>query len=275
MMFGKNERPLIWIRGAGDIATGVGVRLLNAGFRIVFSEIKEPTVIRRTVAFASGVYEGSVVIEGYTGICCGDLGAVERALEKNQVPVFIGDEKSGLTHFRPYVFVEGTIRKKKTQLPRDLVPYTIALGPGFSAPEDVDGIVETMRGHSLGRVIWQGAAIPNTGIPGKIGGYAQERVIHAPEDGRMNNLKNIGDFVAVGDAIAILKENSLQEEIEVRTTISGILRGIIYEGLWVEKGMKIADVDPRCNREHCFSISDKARSVGGGVLEAIMHFMQL
>lgn len=275
-MVNKNEQSLIWIRGAGDIATGVGVRLLNAGFKIVYSEIKAPTVIRRTVAFGSAVYENSVVIEGYRSVCCDDLEGVALALSKNYVPIYTGDERKGVSHFKPFAFVEGTIQKKMTTIPRDLVAYTIGLGPGFSAPEDVDAVIETMRGHYLGQVIYKGKAIPNTGIPGEIAGYSHERVIHAPVEGRLHSIKCIGDYVLAGEGIAMIERESDEgHTTQVLASITGILRGMIYEGLWVKKGMKIADIDPRCEKEHCFSVSDKARSVGGGVLEAIMHFMQL
>lgn len=274
MELNNSDRPLIWIRGAGDIATGVGIRLLNANFRLIFSEIEKPTAIRRTVAFGTAVYEGSVTVEGYTSICCRNFEEVERALLSNHIPIFLGDERAGIKRFKPTIFLEGTIRKNRVSIPRDVVPNTLALGPGFSAPKDVDAVIETMRGHYLGQVIWQGSAIPNTGIPGDIAGYTHERVIHTPVEGRISNLNHIGDYVEAGDSIAVIDNEGNGEKIHVKTTISGILRGIIYEGLWVEEGMKIADVDPRCEREHCFTVSDKARAIGGGVLEAIMHYIQ-
>ncbi len=268
----KNELPLIWIRGAGDLATGVGVRLLNAGFKIIFSEMQQPTVIRRTISFASAVYEGLTTVEGHTAIGCTSIEMTEEAMSKGLVPIFTGEESAGIVYFKPTIFVEGTIRKVKTNLHRDLVQHTIALGPGFSVPEDADAVIETMRGHYLGQVVWKGYAIPNTGIPGEIAGFSKERVIHAPAEGKLKGLRDIGDEVVAGEPIAIIKSNEAEEGTVVLATIKGILRGIIYDGLWVEQGLKIADIDPRCHKDHCFSISDKARSIGGGVLEAIMYF---
>lgn len=278
MTLKSKDLPLIWIRGAGDLATGVGVRLLNAGFRVIYSEIKQPTVIRRTVAFAAAVYEEVTQVEEHIAIACSDIEMIEKALLEGQVPIYTGDETLGISYFKPTIFVEGTIRKIKTDMPRNLVPYTLALGPGFSAPEDADGVIETMRGHYLGQVIWKGSAIPNTGIPGEIGGFSKERVIHAPADGNLIGLKAIGDEVIAGETIAVIKSettantksNKMEESTNVLAPITGILRGLIYNGLWVEKGLKIADIDPRCQKDHCFSISDKARSIGGGVLEAVM-----
>lgn len=286
MTLKNKDLPLIWIRGAGDLATGVGVRLLNAGFKVIYSEMKQPTVIRRTVAFAAAVYEGVTSVEGHAAIECSDVERIEKALSKGQVPIYTGDETLGIVYFKPTIFIEGTIRKFKTDMPRNLVPYTIALGPGFFAPEDADGVVETMRGHYLGQVIWKGSAIPNTGIPGEVGGFSKERVIHAPVEGSLIGLKAIGDEVTAGETIAIIrsetitniktetkvitKSNDMEIDTRVIAPITGILRGLIYDGLWVAKGLKIADIDPRCNKNHCFSISDKARSIGGGVLEAVM-----
>ncbi len=286
MTLKSKDLPLIWIRGAGDLATGVGVRLLNAGFRVIYSEIKQPTVIRRTVAFAAAVYEEVTQVEEHIAIACSDIEMIEKALLEGQVPIYTGDETLGISYFKPTIFVEGTIRKIKTDMPRNLVPYTLALGPGFSAPEDADGVIETMRGHYLGQVIWKGSAIPNTGIPGEIGGFSKERVIHAPADGNLIGLKAIGDEVIAGETIAMIKSETIEitksetstdtnsDEMEAGTRvlapITGILRGLIYDNLWVEKGLKIADIDPRCQKDHCFSISDKARSIGGGVLEAVM-----
>lgn len=270
MTLKNKDLPLIWIRGAGDLATGVGVRLLSAGFKVIYSEMKQPTVIRRTVAFASAVYEGVTSVEGHAAVECSDIERIEKALLKGQVPIYTGDETLGIAYFKPTIFIEGTIRKYKTDMPRNLVPYTLALGPGFFAPEDADGVVETMRGHYLGQVIWKGSAIPNTGIPGEVGGFSKERVIHAPVEGSLIGLKAIGDEVTAGETIAIIRSNEMEADTRVIAPITGMLRGLIYDGLWVAKGLKIADIDPRCNKDHCFSISDKARSIGGGVLEAVM-----
>lgn len=262
----KTCKPLIWIRGAGDLATGVGVRLLNAGFSVVYSEIQNPTVIRTTISFATAVYEGAYTVEGHIAKRCSTIDDIYQTLEKKQTPVYIGDESLGVSALRPQVFVEATIRKIAFDIPKNLVKHTIGLGPGFKAPSDVDAVVETMRGHNLGRVIWEGTAKPNTGIPGDIGGYTKERVIHAEVAGIFTGNSLIGDMVTAGQVIA-----HIGSETQVKATITGILRGLIHDELYIEKGTKIADIDPRCEVNHCFTVSDKARAIGGGVLEAILH----
>lgn len=256
----------VWIRGAGDLATGISVRLLNAGFTVIHSEIPQPTVIRATVAFASAIYNKRMTVEGFTACVCDTIEDIQKALLQNEVPVFIGDETSAVQFFKPIAFVEGTIRKMAVDMPRKDVPLTIGVGPGFIAPLSADAVIETMRGHDLGRVIWQGEALPNTGIPGEVGGFSKERVIHAPVQGVITPTKVIGDLVQEGEVIAQIDQES------VFAPITGILRGMIREGLWVDKNFKIADIDPRCKKEHCFTISDKARAIGGGVLEALLNF---
>ena len=268
--FNSNLTPLIWIRSAGDLATGVAVRLINAGFKVICSEIPNPTVIRRTVSFAAAVYEGQTMVEGHQAVVCRQIDEVSDALSEKKVPVYIGDERSGLEYFKPDVFVEATIRKVKTDMPRALVFKTIALGPGYSAPEDVDAVVETMRGHYLGRVILKGMAIPNTGIPGEIAGYGKERVIHASASGHFIAAKRIGDKVIAGECLGTIHSEAHEKLADVCTSIEGILRGLIQDRALVYEGMKIADVDPRCETAHCYSISDKARAVSGGVLEAVL-----
>lgn len=268
--FNRQTMPLIWIRSAGDLATGVAVRLLNAGFRVICSELPNPTVIRRTVAFAAAVYEGRTIVEGHAAAVCHQLEEVADALSENVLPVYVGDERQGIANFKPDVFVEATIRKINTDIPRDLVFKTIALGPGFSAPEDVDAVIETMRGHYLGRVILKGMAIADTGIPGEIAGFGKERVIHAPSGGQFKALKQIGDVVLAGEIIATVQLEDNESVVAVHTLITGTLRGIIQDETHVFEGMKIADVDPRCEFEHCYTVSDKARAIGGGVLEAVL-----
>lgn len=268
--FYRKPMPLIWIRSAGDLATGVAVRLLNSGFPVICSELPYPTVIRRTVAFAAAVYDGQCIVEGHPAVCCDNLDAASDALSENIVPVYTGDECLGIAYFKPDIFIEATIRKVKTDIPRDLVFHTIALGPGYSVPEDVDLVIETMRGHYLGKVITKGMAIPDTGVPGEIAGYGKERVIHAPAAGQFVGYRQIGDQVLAGDSLGSIYTLTHEKIAEVQTTIPGTLRGIIQDQAFVHEGMKIADVDPRCELAHCYSISDKARAVGGGVLEAVM-----
>lgn len=260
-----NCSKILWIRGAGDLATGISVRLRNAGFQVVHSEIEKPTVIRLTVSFAKAVFEQETCVEGHRAECCDTVSDIERILEEGNVPVFTGDETEAVEQLKPFVFIEATIRKAHYQMPRDLVNMTIGLGPGYTAPLNVDAVVETMRGHNLGRVIWSGSTIPNTGIPGEVGGFTKERVIHAEASGVITAICQIGDQVSQGEVIAKIGE------VKVLATITGVLRGMIHEGMFVEKGLKIADIDPRCEVSHCYTVSDKARAIGGGVLEAILH----
>lgn len=261
------NQKLVWIRGAGDLATGIAVRLLNSGFQVVFSEIEQPTVIRTSISFATAVYEGNFEVENHTARLCHSVLEIQKALEEKVTPVFIGDELSAIDIIKPMAFIEGTIRKRAFEVPREQVPFCIGIGPGFNAGSDVDAVIETKRGHYLGCVIYSGEAVPNTGIPGDIGGYTTERVIHAPEAGIVSAICHIGDNVKTGQNIA-----QIGSDCFVKATIDGVLRGMIHDGLYVEKGTKMADIDPRCEIEHCFTISDKARAIGGGVLEALMHF---
>lgn len=269
-----NMNRLVWIRGAGDLATGVGIRLLNSGYSVVFSEIEAPSAIRLSVSFALAVYNGRHEVEGYTAQRCLVPSEALALMNKGTVPVLIFSdleaEQAALEKLKPLAFVEATIRKKAVSVPQALVPLTIGLGPGFEAGKDVTAVVETNRGHDLGRVIWQGFAEPDTGIPGSIGGYTKERVIHAPADGVVRVLSEIGQQVSQGTVIAHIELNGLVTP--VLATIDGVLRGMIHDGFSVKTGFKMADIDPRCELRHCHTVSDKARAIGGGVLEAILRF---
>lgn len=262
------NQKLVWIRGAGDLATGIAIRLLNSGFQVVLSEIDQPTVIRTSVSFATAVYEDNFDVEGHAARLCHSILEIQKAHEEKVTPVFVGDEVSAIGIIKPFVFIEGTIRKRAYEVPREQVPFCVGIGPGFNAGKDVDAVIETQRGHYLGRVIYSGEAVLNTGIPGDIGGYTTERVIHAPEAGVVSATCHIGDNVKAGQKIA-----QIGSDCVVEATIDGVLRGMIHDGLYLEKGTKMADIDPRCELEHCFTVSDKARAIGGGVLEAIMHFI--
>lgn len=266
-----SEKPtLVLIRGAGDLATGVAVRLFKSGFHVVMSEIERPTCIRHEVAFASAVFKGRHHVEGVEAILCESLQEVSKSLTMGKIPVFTKDEAS-LYRLKPQVFIEATIRKEAIDVNLSLAPLTLGLGPGFTAGVDVHGVIETNRGHYLGSVIWQGKAEADTAIPGNIGGYTHERVIKAPESGIFVPIAKIGTSLVSGDVIGYLElgESRGGERLAVTTQISGVLRGILFEPMAVTKGFKIADVDPRAELAHCFTVSDKARSIGGGVLEAI------
>ncbi|MEG6586406.1 selenium-dependent molybdenum cofactor biosynthesis protein YqeB [Dendrosporobacter sp. 1207_IL3150] len=255
---------LVLIKGGGDIATGIAHRLFMSGFKIAITELPKPTMVRRSVSFAQSVYDIETTVEGVTAKCV-ELEQAESVLVQGCIPVIISDVNNCIDKLKPTFFVDAIIAKYNTGTSITDAKVVVAVGPGFTAGQDVHAVVETMRGHDLGRVYYKGAAIPDTGIPGEIAGYTVERLLRAPEDGEFVSSRKIGDQVVAGDIVGHVASN------EVRAGINGIIRGLIQDKLIVYKGMKIGDIDPRCRREHCFTISDKARAVAGGVLEAIMH----
>lgn len=254
----------ILVRGAGDLASGVIAKLHQSGFKVAAAEIQAPTVIRRTVAFAQAVFEGEVTVEGIRAIRC-EWASVNDVWTTGHVPMVVDPKLDVLKLMQFDVVVDAIIAKRNLGTSLDMAPVVIGLGPGFEAGVDVHAVIETMRGHYLGRVIYQGTAEPNTAVPGLIGGYAGERVIRAPRSGVYKPLANIGDLIAEGQPVAVV------EGTPAVATISGILRGQLNDGLLVTEGFKVADIDPRAELDHCFTFSDKARSIGGGVLEAILH----
>lgn len=261
---------LIVVRGGGDLATGVVHRLWSAGLRMLVLETAHPAAIRRQVSLCEAVYEGETVVEGMRGIRVETLADADAVWAQNAVPILIDPTGACLPQARPAVLVDAIIAKKNLGTTREMAPLTIALGPGFTAGQDVDVVVETKRGHKLGRIIREGAATPNTGVPGVIGGYAAERVLHSPAQGIFRDLHAIGDFVEAGEAIAKV-ETPAGEEVLVKTQIAGILRGLLRDGYPVVPGFKVADVDPRKTElENCFLISDKARCIAGSVLELVV-----
>lgn len=258
------EDYLIVIRGAGDIATGVIHRLVRSGFPVIALETPSPTVIRRTVAFAEAVAEGEATVEGMTARRVDDLREALRLTRERTVPVVVDPEARLVQRLKPFAVVDAILAKRNVGTKRSDAEVVIGLGPGFVAGEDVDVVIETNRGHDLARIILDGAAEPNTGVPGNIGGHSTDRVLRAPCAGVFHPIRAIGDQVKVGDQVAEVDGRP------VETSIDGILRGLLRDGLEVTEGFKVADVDPRCRREHCFTISDKARAIGGGVLEALL-----
>lgn len=260
---------LIVVRGGGDLATGVVHRLWLAGLRVLVLETAHPAAIRRQVSLCEAVYEGETAVEGMRGIRVETLADADAVWAQNAVPVLIDPTGACLPQARPAVLVDAIIAKKNLGTTREMAPLTIALGPGFAAGQDVDVVVETKRGHKLGRIIRAGSAAPNSGVPGVIGGYGAERVIHSPAAGVFRNRRAIADFVEAGETIALL-ETPEGETVPVTTQISGILRGLLRDGYPVPKGFKVADVDPRREElENCFLISDKARCIAGSVLELV------
>lgn len=263
--------PII-VRGGGDLATGTIHRLCRSGYPVIILETDFPSAIRRKVSFCEAVYEGEKTVEGITCLLADDW-RTAMARVSPQLPMLLVDPKgSMLESYHPHILVDAILAKRNLGTSRSMAALTIALGPGFTAGEDVDYVVETKRGHHLGRILSSGSAIPNTGIPGIIGGYGRERVIHAPEDGRMIPTAEIGDWVEQGTEIGKLRTAGPDgyDEISVKASITGVLRGMIREGYPVTKGFKIADIDPREEaRAYCDTISDKARAIGGSVLELV------
>lgn len=263
------QDDLIIVRGGGDLATGTIHRLWSAGFKVLVLEIENPAAIRRQVSLCEAIYTKTTEVEGLKAVRIDSLDEAEDVWKENKVPIFIDPSGKSIGELKPAVLVDAILAKKNLGTRRDMAPFTIALGPGFTAGVDVDAVIETKRGHRLGRIIREGTAIANTGVPGIIGGYGAERVIHAQAAGIFKNVRAIGDIVEAGDTIAeILQPNGTK--IPVKTQITGILRGLLRDGYPVTEHFKVADVDPRKEElSNCFLISDKARCIAGSVLELV------
>lgn len=261
------------VRGAGDLATGTIVRLVNSGFRVLLTECAQPSAIRRCAALSEAVYDGVTTVEGVTCRKIDSLDQIETVWQNGEVPLIVDETGESIRKLNPTVVVDAILAKRNLGTMRDMACITVALGPGFTAGEDVDAVIETMRGHSLGRILYTGAAIPNTGVPGLIGGYAKERVIHAPADGALTLVTDAqGQTVDIGSVVHKSEVIAMVGETPVYATLDGVLRGLIRPGYAVTKGLKIADIDPRMEqKDNCDTISDKARNIAGGVLEAILH----
>lgn len=256
---------LILIKGAGDIATGIAVRLKNAGMQVVMTEIAIPTTVRRSVAFSRAVYEGSAVVENITAKLVLDFAQIPAVLQQDEIPVLIDPRCEVLKSIHFDAVVDSILAKRNLSTDPTQAPVVIGVGPGFSVPQDCHCVIETQRGHDLGRCIYQGCAAKNTGIPGEIGGYTVERLLRAPCDGIFHPILAIGDIVKAGQTVAMVDDQPVTAQID------GIVRGLLQDNVPVKAGMKSGDIDPRGCYEHCFTVSDKARAVGGGVLEAILH----
>ena len=277
-----NKKILIICRGGGDLATGIVHRLFRAGFPVLVLETDSPAAIRRQVSFSEAVYDGTATVEGVMAerIASADRASVDHVLEEGRVPLLVDPEGSSIPLLKPDIVVDAILAKKNLGTVKEMAPLVIGVGPGFTAGEDVDLVVESMRGHNLARIFTTGSALPNTGIPGNIGGFTKERVLHAEAAGYMKNIRQIGDIVEKGEEIARIYEKMTEDGIfsgsyvSVEASISGIIRGLIREGYHFQKGFKIADIDPRESElANCFTISDKARSIGGSVLEAVCGYV--
>lgn len=256
---------LVYMRGAGDIATGIALRLHRAGCRVVMADIAEPTCIRRTVAFCEAIRLGEARVEDVTARLARDAAAACDVVDAGEVAVVVDPQAEMLAALKPDVVVDAILAKKNLGTALNMAPVVIGVGPGFTAGVDCHAAVETKRGHYLGRALYEGSPIANTGIPGIIGGHGAERVLRAPATGAFEPVAHIGDLVKSGDVVAHVAGEPM------RATIDGVLRGLLAPGVVAHEGMKSGDIDPRGEVAFCATVSDKASAVGGGVLEAILH----
>lgn len=255
---------LVVVKGAGDIATGIAIRLWRAGLAVVMTETDAPTAIRRTVAFSDAVRLGQKTVEDVEAVCANGPEEALGILENGQIPVLVDPEAACVEVLQPDAVIDAILAKRNTGTSIGDAPAVIGVGPGFCAGEDCHAVVETKRGHSLGRVLHDGRAKPNTGVPGLIAGIGESRVLRAPADGTFRPVREISEHVDKDDIVAYVGETPL------KAAIPGILRGILPEGTAVHKGMKSGDIDPRDDASYCETVSDKALAVGGGVLEAVL-----
>ena len=261
----KNVKVLI--KGAGEMATGIAHRLFMANIRhIVMIEVAKPVTVRRTVAFSEAVYLGRMEVEGVRAQCILSPAGIGSIWKAGEIAVIVDPEWNFTKEIDPGVVIDATMLKRYTGTTKDEAPLVIGVGPGFIAPENVHAVVESNRGHDLGKVILNGSAEPRTGIPGATMGFTTERVIRAPHAGLIKHVRSIGDMVKKDDLVLYVNETP------VYAPIDGMLRGLIRE-IDVPVNKKIGDVDPRGIPEYCDTITEKARAIGGGVLEAIMHFL--
>ena len=254
----------ILIRGAGDIATGIALRLYRAGMKVAMTDLPRPTAIRRTVCFSQAILYGTWTVEGVTARYVETVREIPTAWSAGEVPVLVDPDCVCRTSLKPDAVVDAVLAKRNLGTQITDAPVVIGVGPGFTAGKDCHAVVETMCGHTLGRTIYRGSALPNTAVPGLIGGFAGERVLRAPADGVFHQLVDIGASVEAGDIVATVDGQPMS------CTISGVLRGILPDGITVFRGMKAGDVDPRGDKANCTTASDKALAVGGGVLEAVL-----
>jgi xanthine dehydrogenase accessory factor len=254
----------VLVRGGGDLASGVVYRLHRTGMPAIVLELPAPMVIRRAVSFASALSDGAIQVEGVVGRRANSLGQALRILGQGEVPVMVDPDANTIRQWHPDVVVDAILAKRNVGTRITDAPIVIGLGPGFVAGVDVHAVVETKRGHYLGRVILEGSAAADTGVPGEIMGYASQRVLRAPRSGMFVGRRQIGQQIKAGETVAEVDGEP------VTARIDGVLRGLLANNRPVVEGMKVGDVDPRGIRDHCFTISDKALAIGGGVLEAVL-----
>ena len=260
---------IIWVRGAGDIATGIAFRLHKSGFSVVMSDLAQPTSIRRTICFSEAIIKGETTVEDITARFAADAADAEAVIARGEIAVLADPEGKIARALKPVAVIDAILAKRNLGTRMDDAETVVGIGPGFTAGVDCHAVVETMRGHTLGRVYYDGTALPDTGIPGSIAGFTLERLLRAPRAGVFSGVKQIGDVVEPNEICAYVDGEP------VVSRIHGVLRGLLPDGIAVYEGMKSGDVDPRCELSHCFTVSDKALSIGGGALEAVLHRLSL
>lgn len=259
----------IWIRGAGDLATGIASRLYRSGHQLLMTELPVPLTVRRTVALSRAVYEQHAEVEDMSAILVHSIKEAIEIQRTGRIPIIIEEPEVILKEYQPEVVVDAILAKRNLGTEISWAPFVVGVGPGFTAGVDCHCVVETKRGHTLGDVIWSGTPIPNTGVPGNVGGYTIERLIKATADGVIEPKVQIGDLVEKGQVVAVTGGKP------VYAKMSGIVRGMLQQGVEVQENLKIGDIDARCEKRNCYLISDKARSIGGGVLEAVTQFERI
>ncbi|OUO93184.1 selenium-dependent molybdenum cofactor biosynthesis protein YqeB [Cloacibacillus sp. An23] len=259
------RKTTIIVRGGGDLATGTIYRLWKVGYPVIVLETQYPLVVRRSVSVASAIFNGSIQVEDMTAVHVTDPVNFNMS-ETGIVPVAVDPNGEAIARLHPDVVIDAIMAKKNLGTTKSMAPLVIAIGPGFSAPDDVHAVIETKRGHTLGRAITNGSALPNTGVPGLMKGFGVERLLRAPCDGYLMPVHKIGDSVKKDEVVGYVNG------AEVRSQLDGILRGLIHPTVRVSKGLKIGDVDPRGDPAHCWSITDKALAIAGGVLEVLMRW---
>jgi xanthine dehydrogenase accessory factor len=266
-IWNKLNELVILVKGAGEMATGVAHRLASCHFKVCLTELTNPQAVRREVAYSEAIFGSEKEVEGITAKRIESPDCIPELWKEKKIPILIDPEATVKDFIKPDVLIDATLAKKNLGTKITDARLVIGLGPGFYAGKDVHLVIETNRGHNLGRIISNGEAEPNTGIPGSIAGYTEERVIRAPKDGKFKALKKIGDEMRANEKVGIVGNSA------VRSRIAGVIRGLLRDGIEAWKGMKLGDVDPRGIKSHCYTISDKARTISGGVLQAILeHF---
>jgi xanthine dehydrogenase accessory factor len=258
----------VLIRGGGEMASGIAHRLHQCHMRVLITEIATPTAVRRTVAFAEAIYRGCHAVEGVKSCRVSTVDEAKKLWDVGIIPIFVDPGATVGREVKPAVIVDAIMAKKAGNTAISDAPLVVGIGPGFIVGENAHAVVESNRGYHLGRVIWHGAAEPDTGVPAPVAGYTATRVLRAPRNGLFRAIRDVGDIVQEGEIVAEV------DSMPLAAGLSGVIRGMLHDAVQVEAGIKVGDIDPRGEREYCYTISDKARAIGGGVVEAILHSCQ-